>query len=396
VAVRDLADLIRVRNDVNDPRAIRDNAAAIRARLERRGLEVRFLETESGVPAVYAELRAPESGRRPTVLVYSHYDGVPPGAGWESDPYEPTLREPPSVDGRLGAAVPWSSDASPDPEWRLYGRSAADSKHAVVALLAAVDYVRERQGHLGVNLKLLLDGEEERESPGLPGIIARHAELLRADLVLSASGEMHPSGRPTIIGGVRGILLLELTVVTASSLAHSGHFGGVVPNAAFALARVLGTLKGDDGHVRVPGFYDEVRSLDQVERMALAPTPPMDSVLRGQFGFHQPEITDHRWHELLARPTLNVRGMAAGAMGAEAANIVPHRARAELDIRLVADMDPGHTQALLQSHLRAVGASVLDHEPSHQELLDLPRIVIVRRLASCGGEERRPRLTDDV
>lgn len=387
-AVRELAELVRLGNNVEDRASIRANAIALRAMLERRGFVARLLDTASGRPAVFAELDG-DGGARPTLLVYSHYDGVPPGDGWHSDPYSPILRADPLPGESLGDVVPWPRDGRFDPSWRLVGRSGADSKGSIVAVLAAVDLLNELGEAPGVRLKILLDGEEERESPSLPALLASNAESLAADAVVYSCGEVHPSGLPTVQLGTRGILVLELTAWTASSPAHSGHFGSYVPNAALSLCRLLGALKGSDGKILVEGFEVDALPLGSAELEALAETPAIDADLERHFSIHRPEVDDAPWHYLASRPTLNIRGLAAGAIGPEAANVVPHRATAELDLRLVAGMDPDAVQARIEDHLRRAGATVFRDDPTPAEIRRAPSAVTVRRLAGFPAERTR-------
>jgi len=379
-AVQELADLIRLANDVENPAALQANAAALRTLFERRGFAVRILETPTRRPAVYAEL-AGSAESDPTLLVYSHYDGVPPGEGWHSDPYSPLLRSDPRPGESLAPSLPWPRDGRFEPSWRLVGRSGADSKGSIIAILAALDLLRARGQRPGVHLKVLLDGEEERESPSLPKLLADSSATFAADAVVYACGEVHPSGLPTVQLGARGILVLEVTVWTASSAAHSGHFGNFVPNAALALCRLLASLKTPQGRVAVDGFDADVLPFGVEELAALTATPPIDRHLEDLFSLHRPEVVDVPWHRLLSHPTINIRGLRSGAVGREAANVVPHRATAELDLRLVAGMDPGRVQGRLEEHLRRAGATLFDRDPSPAEIRSSPLVVTLRRLA---------------
>ncbi len=379
-AVSELADLVRLDNTVENPDALRVNALALRSLFEKRGFVVTILETATGRPAVFAELRGgPDADQ--TLLVYSHYDGVPAGEGWHSDPYSPILRGDPGPGEPLGRVIPWPRDGRFDPTWRLVGRSAADSKGSIVAVLGAIDLLRALAEKPGVHLKVLLDGEEERESPSLPKLLADGSATFAADALVYATGEVHPSGLPTVQLGARGILILEITTWTASSSAHSGHFGSFVPNAALALSRLLATLKSADGKVTVDGFEDGIEPLGIEDAAVLSETPSMDQQIERFFSLHHPEIGDVPWHHLRCRPTLNIRGMRSGVVGREAANLIPHRATAELDLRLVAGQDPDVVQSRIESHLRRAGATILDRDPTPDEIRSTPLAVTVRRLA---------------
>jgi len=373
--VAELSDFVRVPNNVFEPEAIQRNARHLEVMLERRGFSTEQWPTPSGRPLVFAELPAPGASR--TLLIYSHYDGVPVEEdAWHSNPYEPVLRD----HAPLGADDDWSTISLPangvyQPEWRLYGRSVADSKNALVAVLGAIDALRAQGRSPQVHLKLLLDGEEEEESPGLPTALTAHSERLAADLMISASGETHQSGRPTVELGMRGILLFELTVHTALVDLHSGHFGNFAPNAALRLAQLLSTLKHFDGTVAVQGFYDEVVPLSASEREALNAIPQLEPQLLERFGIARPEVTGRLLQELINQPTLNMRGLQGGFVGAAARNSIPRSATADIDVRLVKGMDPQRTFVRILAHVERQGYHVVDHPPTAEELRAHPWLV---------------------
>jgi acetylornithine deacetylase/succinyl-diaminopimelate desuccinylase-like protein len=352
-ALERLIAFLSVPNSVAEPSAIERNVAHLTRLFEEAGVPVQRLQA-GGAPYVFAEVRVAE--HLPTVLFYSHYDGVPSDPGrWSSPPYEPTLRGAGGERLRL--------DAAPIPEdARLFARSAADSKNAIVALLIALERTRLRGGPQ-VNLKFLFDGEEERESPSLAEVVKRHARELQADLLVSASGEVHQSGLPTVAFGVRGALTLELTVHTATLDLHSGHFGNFAPNAALLLSRLLSSTEDDDGRVRIPGFYDRVRPLSGSEREMIDRVPRIEEELGLRFGIPGAERSDRTLQELINQPTLNVRGIEAGYVADRARNIIPSRASASLDIRLVADMEPGSVVTGFRDWLAAEGWTVVDSPP---------------------------------
>ena len=374
--VQELIDFVSVPNNVYIPEQIQANARVLQTMLERRGVRVEQWPMEGGRVAVFGELPGPGAGA-PTVLIYGHYDGVPvEPEHWHSDPYVPVLRKV-GHDGRL---TDWSTIPVPDDGefgygWRLFGRSVADSKNAIVAILAALDAIAATGRAPGVNVKFLFDGAEEIESPGLSALIASHADRLKADCVISASGETYQDGLPTVEFGVRGILMFELTVYTTAVEMHSGHFGNFAPNAAIRLAELLMLLKGPDGKVAVEGFYDDVVPLSPMEREAIQAIRPLEDVLQNEFGIARPEVDGHLLQELVNMPTLNVRGMRSGFVGEEARNIVPRMAVADFDARLVKGMDPDRTFGRILAHLERHGWTVLDHEPSLLELRMHERVV---------------------
>lgn len=364
-----------IRNNVFEADDIRKNAAYLDELLKRQGFRSEVWNTPSGKPFVYGELRS--GAHYPTVLIYSHFDGVPVDAGqWSSDPYSPVLRN------AQGSEAATMEQALAEPgSHRLYGRSVADSKNAVISLLAALSMLRAEGKSPAMNIRLLLDGEEELESPHLRTTVLDHREQLAADLVVSASGETHQSGLPTIAFGVRGILTLDIVLHTATTDLHSGHFGNFAPNAALKLSRLLAGMKDADGRVLIPGFYDQVTPLSESEKRALSAVPPIERHIRDQFSVTGQE-TPGTLQELINQPTFNIRGIQAGYVGEQASNIIPARAEAAIDIRLVEGMDPDDTYTAVRNFIRSEGYHVSETAPTGDDLRRFGPVVELRRRGS--------------
>lgn len=379
--VRELMELVRLPNNVYVVEQIQRNARALQEMLRRRGVHAEIWPTASGRPLVFGELTTP--GAEHTLLIYGHYDGVPAEvATWHSDPYEPVLRTHlPAGPGADWATIPFPDDGPLDPTWRLFGRSAADSKNGIVAAMAALDALRATGQQPGVNLKFLFDGEEEAESPCLPDALDSYRERLAADLMISACGERHQSDLPTVQLGVRGALIFDLTVYTATTTLHSGHFSNFAPSAALALARLLASFKDEEGRVLIPGFYDQAVPLSATEREAVARIPRVEGRVQDQFGIARPDGGGRLLQELINLPSLNVRGMRSGFVGEEARNIIPHTAVADCDVRLVHAMDPDRTLVAIAAHIEEQGLTVLDREPTREELLAYGTVVRLRKRA---------------
>ena len=344
-------------NNVFESDQIKDNAVYLNKILEREGFAVQTWDTPSGKPFIFANIGF--SKKLPTLLIYSHFDGVPVDRDlWSTDPFVPTLKN------MKEEVVEDVDKAFMSPEnHRIYARSIADSKNAVISILAALDRLKSQGVQPGVNLKLLLDGEEELESPYLKQIVVDHQRELEADIVISASGEMHQSGRPTIAFGVRGALTLDLHLYTATSDMHSGHFGGFTPNAALKMARLLANMKREDGEVLISGFYNDVKKLSKEELKFLEEIPKIEKMICDQFAIRQPE-QDYTLQELINMPTFNVRGLQAGYVGEKASNIIPTYAQASLDIRLVSGMKPQNIIQSIIKHLSSEGVHVSTEKPS--------------------------------
>jgi len=277
-----------------------------------------------GAPAVFAEITAPAGA--PTVLFYGHYDVQPAERldDWRSPPFEPTLRD--------GA---------------IYGRGAGDNKGQFLAHIFAVRALRATAG-CPVGVKLLIEGEEEMGSPHLPALIEARRQRLACDLAITADGAFHPTGHPLIILGVRGLLFLEVSVAGASRDLHSGAHGGTAPAPARTLARALAALWDSHGRIAVPGFYDDVLPPTERERDLALGLPASSDADDGTVGAPG-------WEKLMFEPNLNIAGISCGYTGAGMKTVIPHRAAAKIDVRLVADQDPDDIFARLQSFLGEQG-----------------------------------------
>ena len=274
--VEDFIGLLSIPNVASNLPDLERNADRIVGLLERRGFSTQRLNA-GGAPYVYAELSVP--GAAETILIYAHFDGQPvQEEEWAHPPFSPALLDAPlpaggkpvdleQVDGRL------------DPEWRLYARSAGDDKMPVIALVHALDALAANHIPLSVNLKLLLDGEEERGSPTVGKIIDRHKNLIDADLLLFCDGPMHPSRRAQLVFGVRGDVTVDITTYGATRPLHSGHFGNWAPNPIMQLARLLVSMRDDTGRILIDGYYDDVVPLGEPERDAIANMPDTTEAL---------------------------------------------------------------------------------------------------------------------
>ncbi len=243
----------------------------------------------------------------------------------------------------------------------MYARSSSDDKSPIVALLAAIDALRANKIPLGINLKLILEGEEEDGSPNLERVLLAHKNLLDdADVLITGDGPVHQSGRPLVFFGNRGILGFQITTYGAIRALHSGHYGNWAPNPGFTLARLLTSMKSPDGKVLIEGFYDDIVPLNTTEKDALAAMPNNDADLQRELQFAGPEGGGQRLMELLQYPSLNIRGLRSAYVDEQAQNVVPEKGIAAIDVRLVKGEDPdekvrtgtrSHTQTrLLRYH----------------------------------------------
>ena len=301
--------------------------------MRRIGLQnVRLIDTP-GHPVAYGDwLGAPGA---PTILFYGHYDVQPvdPVDLWESPPFEATVR-----DGEL------------------YARGSADDKGQVFMHFKAVEAHLTQEGRLPVNMKFILEGEEEVGSAHLDDFVRSHKDALKADVVVISDSPMFDRGIPSICYGLRGLTYFQIDLRGTRSDLHSGSFGGAVANPAFVLAQVLAQMKDRGGRVKIPGFYDAVRPLREEERAEFRRLPFNETKYRKDLG--APRLFGETGYSTLervwGRPTFEVNGLLAGFIGEGAKTVIPAVAMAKISMRLVPDQQPDAISALFEAYLRKV------------------------------------------
>jgi len=342
--VEELRAWVRIPSISGDPGHKADvvrSAEHLRRMLVGLGAEdVRLLETPLH-PAVFASFgRDPE---KPTVLVYGHHDVQPvdPLGEWVSPPFEATARE-----------------------GRLYGRGTVDDKGQVLIHVKAIEAFLRARGSLPVNVKLLVEGEEEIGSVNLAWLMDKHADLLASDCVCVSDTSMFGRGIPSLCVGLRGLVYFEIFVRGARADVHSGSFGGGIPNPANVLARIIASFHDDAGRVTVAGFYDRVRALSTAEREEIARLPHEDAEWLGMSGARgvAGEAGYSTLERIWARPTLDVNGLRSGFIEEGEKTIIPASASAKLSCRLVPDQDPAEIFALLEAHVRRVAPPSVEVE----------------------------------
>jgi acetylornithine deacetylase/succinyl-diaminopimelate desuccinylase-like protein len=354
--VGEFARLLAVPNLASDSANIRRNADLLIQMLQRRGFrDTRLLTVPGGPPAVYGELPAPNANR--TLVLYAHYDGQPlDPKQWTTPPWRPVLRDRAlSEGGKEIPLPPAESGAHIDGEARIYARSAGDDKASIMAMLAAIDALHDRQIEQSVNLKVFFEGEEEAGSGHLRQILQTYATTLKGDAWLFCDGPVHPSGREELVFGQRGVTGFELTVYGPTRALHSGHYGNWAPNPATLIANLIASMRDDDGRIKIAGYYDDVRPISAAERRAIAALPPYDSTLRRSLGLARTEANDAPLGERIMLPALNVRGIRAGGVRETGSNTIASEAYASFDVRLVPNETPERVQQLVEGHIRKQG-----------------------------------------
>lgn len=387
--LKEFLELLAIPNVANDRANIRRNAAAIVSMMQRRKLRPRLLESKdpAAPPVVYGEWKTPGATR--TLIFYAHYDGQPtdPRQWNGSQPWQPVLRTAALESG--GTLLPTlKSDEAINPEWRLYGRSAADDKAGVMAILTAFDALVASGAKPTANLKFFFEGEEEAGSPHLAEILRSNKGLLQADAWIICDGPVHQSGRKQVVFGVRGDTNVDVTLYGAKRPLHSGHYGNWAPNPAFTLANLLATMKDNSGRVTIAGWYDDVEPLGEAERRAIAEAPQYDHTLRAQLGLARTEGSGKSLLELINEPSLNINGISSGDIGALARNVIPTTATAVLDLRLVKNVDHRRQIQRLIDHIRKQGFFVTERDPTEAERQAHPLIARVNHRAGGYNAER--------
>ncbi len=383
--VRELSEFLAIPNIASDTPNIQKNAAHLVEMLEARGIETHLLPISGRGPVVFGKLISAEAKR--TVIFYAHYDGQPvdPAAWTDGKPFEPMLRDAAIEAG--GKRIPFPENRAQhraiyNDNWRIYARSSSDDKSPIVALLAAIDALHAKKIPLAVNLKVIFEGEEEAGSTNLQRTLELHKNLLGADLLITADGPVHQSGRPLVFFGNRGDIGLDITVYGPVRALHSGHYGNWAPNPAMELSRLLASMKDADGHVLINGYYDDVTPLSELEKKALAELPENDADLKSELGIAKPEGGGKKLVELIMQPSLNIRGLRSAYVGEQAQNVVPDRAEASLDARLVRGEDPQKKFDQIVAFIRKQGYYVIDREPTIDERRAHP---LIAKIVNEGG-----------
>lgn len=371
-----LKDLIRIPSVSAQPDHDADTRRAavfIREDLAKIGLKAELIETKRH-PIVHAEwLGAPG---KPTLLIYGHYDVQPPEPlePWLSPPFEPTIR-----DGNL------------------YARGATDDKGQMFTHLKAAEAWLKGTGALPVNVKFLIEGEEEVGGANLEAYVAENAARLACDYAVISDTSQFAPGMPAITYGLKGLAYFEIRVQGANRDLHSGTYGGAVANPANALATILASLKGPDGRIRIDGFYDAVKPLEDWERAEFAKLPFSEAefqadlavpALVGEEGY---TTLERKW----ARPTCDVNGLFGGYAGPGPKTVLPCAAGAKLSFRLVPDQEPKTIERLFRDHVAKVAppgvkVEVITHSgaPAVLVSVDTPGVRAAVRAIEAGFGKR--------
>jgi acetylornithine deacetylase/succinyl-diaminopimelate desuccinylase-like protein len=324
-------------------------------RLNDLGLDQVEIFDTPGNPIVYAEYMPHDD--RPTVLVYGHYDVQPPDPMdlWETPPFEPTVR-----DGDI------------------YARGSSDDKGQSFTHVKALEAYIKSDATFPVNIKFIFEGEEEIGSPSLVPFLEEHKDLLECDMVLISDTSMYAQDTPSITYGLRGLAYMEIKLTGPNRDLHSGTYGGAVDNPLNVLANMIAKLKDEDGHIQIPGFYDDVVELTADDRETYENLPFDEEAymeelgveaLHGEKGYCTKERAS-------ARPTLDVNGIWGGYQGEGAKTVLPSKGGAKVSMRLVPNQDPKKIAQLFKDYIEqiapdTVDVEVVEHHGGHPAITDL-------------------------
>ncbi|WP_340104494.1 dipeptidase [Rhodohalobacter sp. 8-1] len=354
----ELFQLLRIESvstDSSKKSEVKKAAKFLAGHLEEIGLDDVILHETDGHPIVTAQKSVDPD--LPTILIYGHYDVQPPDPEelWETPPFEPTVK-----DGRV------------------YARGSSDDKGQSFTHVKAVAAYLQTETDLPVNVKFILEGEEEIGSPNLIPFIKEHKEMLSCDMVLISDTAMFAEDQPSITYGLRGLAYMEVHVTGPSKDLHSGVFGGAVENPVNALANIISKLKDEDGTIQIDGFYDDVEEMTSEMREEYSKLPHNDATYMSDLGIT--ELHGEKGYSTLerasARPSLDVNGIWGGYQKEGAKTVLPSKAGAKISMRLVPDQDPRTISKLFTNYVKSIApesvdVEVIEHHGGHPIVIDL-------------------------
>lgn len=378
-ALQLLNEIVGIPNDAHFPEQIQKNINWCEQEFTARGWHIELLET-GGIPLMLVEKKQIEAIK--TALFYFHVDGQAVDISkWDqADAYVPVLKQ-------LNPAGKWEAipmerlENEYNPDWRIFARSSSDDKGPIAMFLSAWDALYNAGLAPDYNVKIILDFEEEMGSPLLPQAVIRHKAKLKADLMLIMDGPRHTSNEPTLSYGARGISDLTLTTFGPKTPQHSGHYGNYSPNPALLLSQLLASMKDQNGHVTIPGYYDGI-NFSEIEQAIFAKVPDNEPAVQKRLGISRTDQVGISYQESINYPSLNIRGLSSGYVGSQATTIIPAIAIAEIDIRLVPESDPARLFGLIEKHIQKEGFHVVSEDPSDEERQQYPKIVKVEKSTS--------------
>jgi len=364
-------EFLSIPNDARNKEDIFKNIVWSTNQLNTLGFTTKSLNTSS-LPLVVASKIINE--KLPTIAFYMHLDGqaVDPSKWDQESPWIPVIKK---YNGSNWEELNWNEIyADQNEDIRIYARSSSDDKGPFLMFLTALRVLDIYKTPPAFNIKLILDFEEEKSSPGLPEAVANYQTELMADMLLILDGPMHFTGKPTLVFGNRGISSITLKTFGPKTPQHSGHYGNYIPNPALRLSQILSSMKNEDGRVIIPNFYEGITLSEDIKKI-LKNVPEAESSIKNRTKINSTDKVGGNYQESLQYPSLNIRGLQSGWVGDQARTIIPSNAIAEIDVRLVLESNPEKLMKSIKNHIESFGYTILESNPTDEERLKYEKIV---------------------
>lgn len=363
-ALVNLKTFLEIPNDGNFPEHIDANLQSCKQFFSNLDFTTKQIST-AGAPLLFAEKKIDKSAK--TVLFYLQIDGQPVDTtAWQQkNPYKPVIKEKVGHNDWKIIPFPKPND-SLNLNWRIFARSASDSKGPTMSFISALQILKDKEIKLKYNVKVIMDFQEELGSPQLANAVLENKKLLQADVVLIMDGTRHLSNLPTLTYGARGIATATLKIFGPRYPLHSGQYGNFAPNPVFKAAKLLAELKDNNGKVTLPGFYDGI-NLSEKEKQLLNDIPENLDSIKTRLGIAKHDAIGATYQESLQYPSLNIRGLQAAWVGQKRRTIIPSEVIAEIDMRLVPESDGKRLMESLKTYIIEQGYHIVDSIPSEEE-----------------------------
>ncbi|MFB0946385.1 MAG: acetylornithine deacetylase/succinyl-diaminopimelate desuccinylase-like protein [Spirosomataceae bacterium] len=386
-ALATFQEFLAMPNDGHFPQQIATNLAWCDRKFTSIGFKTRKI-VSGGVPHLYAEKIIDK--KKKNILFYLQIDGQPvDSTKWDQEsPFTAIIKD------EEGNIILWNKlENKPNENLKIYARSASDSKGPATCFISALELMNEMKLSADFNIKVIMDFQEEMSSPTIANLVNKNRDLLNADYLLIMDGTRHISNLPTLTFGARGIATITLTVFGAKEDLHSGQYGNYAPNPAFKLARLLASMKDNDGRVLIDSYYDGIE-ISEADKAYFDKIPEDMGELNERLGIAKSEAVANGYQATMQYPSLNIRGMGAGWIGKGVRTLIPATATAEIDLRLVPETDGDRMIELVRQHLTKQGAYLVDAPPTDEERAKYPTIVYFK--GKTGSKPFRTEINSEI
>ena len=364
-------EFVSIPNVASDVENMNRNFEWVEKEFNDREFEIEYLES-STLP-VFLATRSIDPNAK-TILYYFHLDGqaVNPENWDQPDPFDPVLKNK-AADGSW-ETLGWENlDINIDPEWRIFGRAAADDKAPIMMMLTALDLLKEEGKQPSHNLKIILDPQEEAGSEAFLSTLEQYRAKYAADYMIIMDGPAHPTNQPTLTFGCRGIARCSITIYGSKLPQHSGHYGNYSPNPIFTLSHLLASMKDEQGRVLIDDYYAGIDFTEETKAI-LAAVPDDNAQITHDLYLEEAEKVGSNYQEAMQYPSLNIRHIETSWKGPGLKTIIPEYVTAHIDVRLVVETDGAQQVKKIQRHIENEGFLVLDRKPTDEERLSNEKI----------------------